>query len=382
MKVLHVTPSYYPATHYGGPIFSTFALCNALVRIPGVELRVLTCDMAGPELSQRVPFDKIPVRFDEGYDVYFTKRTMLPDIAPGLVTRLWRLAGWADIVILTGTYSFPTLPALLVCKLRGKPLVWSPRGALQASHEWSGARRQGLKRIWERACALLRPRHATLHVTAEVEKDASLARLPGFTADIIPNAVELPPDLPPRVSKPGGTLRLMFISRVDPKKGLEILLQAMARLSPDTTLDIFGRGEPAYVTSLRRLAEQLGVGERVHFRGHVDGEAKRAAFIGADLFVFATHSENFGMVVAEALAHGVPAIVSHGAPWPDLDSKGCGRWVPTTPQAFAAAIQDLRDKDLARMGENGRHWMEKDFSWESRASQMHALFERLVREAA
>jgi len=381
MRVLHVTPSYYPATHYGGPIFSTFALCNALARIPGVDLRVLTCDMAGPDLSQRVPVTDIPVRFDAGYDVYFARRTMLPDIAPGLLKRLWGMAGWADVVILTGTYSFPTLPTLFVCKVRGKPLVWSPRGALQATHEWSGARKQTLKKIWERLCLLLKPRHSTLHVTAQVEKEASLARLPGFTADIISNAVEAPATLPGRAWKPGGALRLMFISRVDPKKGLEILLQAMQRLAPETTLDIFGRGEPSYVEALERLASGLGVAERVHFRGHVDGDAKRAAFMSADLFVFATHSENFGMVVAEALAHGVPAIVSHGAPWPDLDAKDCGRWVAKSAQAFAAAIEDVRDKDLEAMGRNGRRWMQEDFSWDNRAVQMHALFKRLIDDA-
>ena len=93
MKILHVTPSYFPATFYGGPIFSTFAMCNALARRPDTELRVLTSDMAGPKLSQRLPETNMPTHLDVGYDVYYTKRVLLPDIAPGLLMRLWSQIG-------------------------------------------------------------------------------------------------------------------------------------------------------------------------------------------------------------------------------------------------------------------------------------------------
>ena len=176
-------------------------------------------------------------------------------------------------------------------------------------------------------------------------------------------------------------MRLMFISRIDPKKGLEVLLQAMTLLPDTTTLDIYGRGDDDYVTSLNQMSHDVGVAHRVRFNGHVEGDAKRAAFAGADLFVFPTHSENFGMVVAESLAEGVPAIVSHGAPWAELDHHGCGRWIPNTPQAFATTIEALRTQDLANMGEQGRRWMATDFNWDQRAGEMHALLSRLVTQA-
>lgn len=378
MKILHVTPSYYPATYYGGPIFSTRAMCAVLARRPGTEVRVLTSDMAGPKLTDRLNVLSFPQRYEDGYDVYITRRSVLPDIAPRLLTQLWTLSGWADGVLLTGTYSFPTLPTLLVCKLRGKPLVWSPRGALQASHEWRGARRQFLKRTWERLCTLCKPRKCVLHVTADVEREASLARLPRFDAEIIQNGIDVPKELPPRVWKPDGRLRLMFISRVDPKKGLETLIDAMAKLHADATLDIYGRGEPAYVAALEQQAVRLGIRDRITFRGHVDGKAKEAAFANADVFVFPTHSENFGMVVVEALAYGVPVIVSHGAPWPRLDNEGCGRWIERTPDAFARAIEEMNSIDLEIAGGKGRAWMQREFNWNELGAQMHALFTRLI----
>jgi glycosyltransferase involved in cell wall biosynthesis len=375
MKVLHVTPSYYPATYWGGPIFTTYALCNALARFPDVELRVLTSDMAGPRVGQRVDVTEFPTRFREGYDVYFTHRVLGRDIAPGLMARLWGMIGWADVVLLTGTYSFPTIPTLLACRLRDKPVVWSPHGALQASHEWSLARHQSLKSVFEQICRIVKPYQCVLHVTAEPEKQASLARLPGFDAAIIPNAVETPATLPPRIWKPNGVLRLVFLSRLDPKKGLEHLLTAMASLDPKTTLDVYGTGDPCYDRSLKKLTADLGLSTRVHYHGHVDGQQRHHAFVNADLFVLPTHSENFGMVVAEALAHGVPSVVSRGAPWPELEARGCGRWVSNEPESLALAIESLREGDLAAMGQCGRAWMREQFNWDSRAAQMKSLFD-------
>lgn len=382
MKILHVTPSYYPATYWGGPIFSTYALCNALAGFPDVELRVLASDMAGPSVSQRVPVTGFPMRYPAGYDVYFTSRVMGREIAPGLLANLWGMVSWADAVLLTGTYSFPTIPTLLACRLSNKPLIWSPRGALQASHEWAGASRPSLKRLWEKICWCIQPQQCILHVTAEAEKQASLARLPGLNAVIIPNGIDVPPTISHRVWMPEGILRLMFISRLDPKKGLEKLLHAVLLLDRHTTLDVYGTGGRAYVRSLQQLVDNLQLSHLVRFHGHVDGEEKLKAFAAADLFVLPSHSENFGMVVAEALAHGVPAIVSYGAPWSELDSRGCGRWVGNDPETLAASIDKLRNENLEAMGKRGRAWMQESFGWQGRARQMKAVFDELYLAAA
>lgn len=378
MKILHVTPAFYPATVYGGPIFSTYALCNSLAALPDTDLRVLTCDMAGYSLGLRVDVPTFPMRYQPGYNVYFTRRIIMPDISPGMLPRIWSMTRWADVVHLTGTYSFPTLPVLLACKLRGKPLVWSPRGALRASHEWKDARRPVLKRIWERLCIWLKPRKCVLHVTAEAERQASVARLPSFDAEIISNAVDLPIDLPSRHWKPGGILRLMFMGRLDPIKGIEVLLHVLPKLKMPAVLDIFGTGESAYVEALKKLAADLGITERVHFRGHVEGDAKRDAYLNTDIFVFPSYSENFGMVVAEALAHATPAVVSRGAPWPGIDQQGCGRWVENDPEIFATAISELYHADLDEMGRAGRKWMQEVYSWSARARAMKALFRKLT----
>ncbi len=380
MKILHVMPSFWPATYFGGPIFSTYALCNALAGDPDVKLRVLTSDMAGPTIDNRIPVPSVPMYYMGGYEVYIARRTRLPDISWGLVAQLWRQVGWADVVLLTGTYSFPTIPTLLACKLRGKPAVWSPRGALKASNDWKDASRQNVKRLWEWVCCKVSPQRCVLHVTTEIERKASLARMPGFEACVIANGVDVPSELPPRELRPEGRLSLMVLGRLDPVKALENLIDALALVGPEVTLDVYGTGDVSYLRLLQERTAALGVSARVSFHGHVESEAKTSAFLSADVLVLPSHSENFSMVVAEALAHGVPAIVSHGAPWPEIDARGCGLWVDNAPASLAAAIRVMGARNLLAMGERGRIWMQSDFGWESKAREMNQLFRKLVSE--
>ena len=141
MRVLHSTPSYYPATYWGGPIFSVYALNNALAALPDMELKVLTTDSAGPRLSDRLATGNL-VHFYPNQEVNFTRRVARACVSCGLLKRLLPLVRWADVVHLTATYSFLTIPALLACRWLNKPLVWSPRGAILEAYKWEGARRR------------------------------------------------------------------------------------------------------------------------------------------------------------------------------------------------------------------------------------------------
>jgi glycosyltransferase involved in cell wall biosynthesis len=382
MKVLHVTPTFWPATYWGGPILSTYGLCNALAAKPGIELKVLTTDAAGPRVAQRVKAEGSPAHFPAGYDVYFTRRVIGREVAPGLLARLFAMVWWSDVVHLTGTYSFPTIPTLLACHLLKKPLIWSPRGALKAAHEWDDASKPRLKKAWERLCSALLPTRCVLHVTSEAEGAASHARLPKTEAVVIPNGVDVPAELPAREWLPKGKLRLMYIGRLAREKGIENLLHAFSRLDErDATLEIYGTGEDRYKAVLAELSRCLGLDGRVRFHGHVDGAAKRNAFLGADVCVVPSHTENFGMVVAEALAHGVPVIASRGTPWSQLETRKCGSWVNNSPDELARAVRRIRENDLADMGKRGRQWMSEAFSWEVVVARMSEVYRSMVERA-
>lgn len=377
MRILHVTPAYYPATKLGGPIFSVYGLNNALAQIPQNELRVLTTDAAGPNPQSRLKVSVTePVRYPAGYEVYFCRRLIGQEFAPQLLWRLVSLIRWAEIVHLTATYSFSTIPTLVLCRLFGRPVVWSPRGALLAAHEWPDARRRSLKKLWDQLCNFIIGKSGcTLHVTSEQERVASLARMPNALATVIRNGVEIPEALPPRTWCPGGTTRLLFIGRLDRKKGIENLFRALSLLQNQTfALEVCGAGQEQYVRALKSQSVFLGISNQVTFAGHVDGDDKLSAFMRADLCVVPSHSENFAMVVAESLAHGVPVVASKGTPWSTLVERNCGEWVDNSPECLAQAILHVCSKPLGDLGQNGRQWMKREYSWRAVAEEMHALY--------
>jgi glycosyltransferase involved in cell wall biosynthesis len=293
------------------------------------------------------------------------------------------MIAWADVVHLTGTYSFPTIPTLALAHVKRRPVLWSPRGALLASHTWDGSSRRRMKRIWENICHAVAPERTMLHVTSEDEKTASLARLSGMRAIVIPNGVEIPPPSPSRISQPGGVLRVMFLGRLDPVKGIANLIEAIRLVTPGVArLDLYGTGDADYVAELKRLVATRGLDNVTRFHGHVEGDQKSQAFAEADVCVLASYSENFGMVVAEALAHGVPVIVSRGVPWSEVEQRRCGRWVDNSPASLADAISSMRHRNLEEMGAAGRRWMEAEFDWNAIADRtleaMCALCQRAL----
>lgn len=373
MKVVHVVPSFYPAFNYGGPITSVYELCAGLVR-QGCEVRVLTTDANGLGAVLEVAKDA-PVTLPPGVLVRYCPRIFRHSISPRLLARLVPALRWADVVHLTAVYNFPTLPTLAACRWLGKPLVWSPRGALQ---RWQSSRRPGLKTAWESACRQLAPAEMVLHVTSAQEAAESAAKFPRARAVVIPNGVELPPRLDHRQG--AGRLRLLFLGRLDPKKGIENLLAACQRLQLESPwwLTIAGSGDAAYSAALEESARQLGLRERIRFAGDVRGEAKAELFAASDLAVFPSHTENFAMVVAEALAHGVPVIVSKGTPWSGVEAHGCGFWVENDAATLAASIERMSRMPLAEMGQRGRRWMEEEFSWETVSRAMLELYGKLV----
>ena len=366
MKILHVAPSFYPATYWGGPIWSTKAICDGIAADPAFELRVLTTDAAGSRVSQRVVPAQMP------YQVHYARRDMGHSGSYALLAAMPAAISWADVVHLTGTYSAPTLPCLAISRRLNRPLVWSPRGALQATQDWDAVPRRRSKRGFARLAGLLLPARTVLHVTSDAEAQASLAQMPRVRSVTIPNAIQIP-DVPNR-HRTGGPLRLMFLSRLHPKKGIERLLAAMPHLRDHCTLDIYGTGEASYLQTLRDQARGLPV----RFHGHVDGRAKSAAFADADIFVLPSYSENFGIAIAEALAHAVPVLTTDATPWQAVVRQGCGTIIDARHGDLVTALNEMAAMDLPTMGRRGRRWMARDFAPDA----MHKAFAALYRQLA
>jgi glycosyltransferase involved in cell wall biosynthesis len=301
-------------------------------------------------------------------------------ISASLAQALGRKALVVDVVHNHSLWSMVNVAAGWVVPGRRAKLVTSPRGTLST---WALRRSRWVKRIlWPLQRRVL-VRADMLHATSEDELKEIRAQ--GFKAPVVvlPNGIDLP--VLPSISRNRDTQTrtLLFLSRIHPIKGIDQLLQAWVELQhthPLWRLVIAGKGEAVHVEQVHALATALSV-QRVEFRGPLYGEAKAQAYSDADLFVLPTHSENFGLVVAEALAHGCPAVVSRGAPWSGLESEKCGWWVDGSLQPLTAALDvamRLAPVQLAEMGMRGRAWMERDFGWAAIGHKMDAAYRWLV----
>nr|WP_238147087.1 glycosyltransferase [Rhizorhabdus dicambivorans] len=265
-------------------------------------------------------------------------------------------------------------PGLIVPGAHAK-LICSPHGTLSA---WALSHSRGRKQlVWPLQRQVL-ARADLLHATADPEHDDIRAN--GFDAPVavIANGIDLP-QLPPR---PDGHGRLLlFLSRIHPVKGIEALLEAWSRVAPDNPnweLMIAGPGEASYVAA---LADQASGLPRAKLIGPVYGAEKSALYRRADLFVLPSKSENFAMVVAEALGHECPVVVSKAAPWADVESEGCGWWTDAGPEPLAATLAAAMSLSVAErsvMGVRGRAWIEKDFSWASVAERLERAYDWIL----
>jgi glycosyltransferase involved in cell wall biosynthesis len=371
MKILHVSPSFYPTRAYGGTIRSSYGLCRGLTEL-GCAVRVLTTDTDGIGRNLEVENDR-DVAVD-GLQVRYCHKLFRNSVSPGLLRVLGEYVAWADVVHLIAVYSFPTFPTLVYCRKLQKPLVWSPRGSLQ---RWDGSTRVASKFVWERVCQMLSPKdRVVLHTTSEEEGRQSERRFPDVRTVIVHNGVELPVHI--RRTEPSAELRITYLGRLHPIKGMENLLDACKLMESNSDrwrLKIAGTGEGDYPNVLKSKVEELGLQGRVEFLGEVFGEAKENLFADSDLIVAPSYVENFGMVIAEALAHEVPVIAGRGTPWEGLHANQCGLWVENDAQSLAAAIRRMRALPLREMGRRGRCWMQREFSWEAVSRQMLVAFQ-------
>lgn len=162
------------------------------------------------------------------------------------------------------------------------------------------------------------------------------------------------------------------------------MIEATANLKTELqgyTINIAGEGEESYINELKQLASKLGVENLIHFIGGVYGDKKWELFKKADLFVLPTHSENFGIVVAEALACGTPVITTQGTPWQELESYHCGWWTEIGTEATTKALKEFlqcTETQLEQMGKNGRKLIEEKYSSQKVAQDMVELYKKFV----
>jgi glycosyltransferase involved in cell wall biosynthesis len=220
-----------------------------------------------------------------------------------------------------------------------------------------------------------------LHATALSEYND--LRALGLTQPvcIIPNGIDIPDFRSKNRNSKQKTL--LYIGRIHPKKGLINLLHAWAHVEnnfPDWRLKIIGPNEANHLIDLINLHDRLAL-KKVEMIGPLYGEDKLNAYREADLFVLPTHSENFGMTVAESLAAGTPVIVTRGAPWSGIITNNAGWWIDIGIEPMVNCLKyalSLPGEDLIKMGMAGREWMIESYSWDFIAREMASVYQWLV----
>lgn len=357
MKIVHYALDINPKN--GGPPRSISGLCKALAA-QGHDVSLLLHDLRGSEFA-----DLGECRLVKAVDVEAFLRKERP-----------------DLVHQHGIWNLPFHQLDIICRKLGIPYVIAPRGSLDS---WSLSQKK-----WKKKLALLTYQRAdirnaaAMHATAESE--AACCRNVGYRGRIIisPNGVNLPSSLPACSSRCDGRHRMLFLSRIHPKKGLVELMRAWARIKKDGwLLEIVGNDSDGYWTIVDREIKSLGIADSVVWVGPTGDREKWGKYCSADCFVLPTHTENFGIVIAEALYAGLPVITTQGAPWGALIERGCGWWTPISVEAIADAMRDamaMTDSQRAVMGRKGHDYVCDSFSWGKTAERLADDYRKVIAE--
>jgi glycosyltransferase involved in cell wall biosynthesis len=320
IRVIHVIAGLDPA--HGGPSYTVPRLCAAL-GATGAEVELLSValrDACGSDISNSGFRDR---RFRWNYAGVPVLGALR--YSSGLARALRHAACGTQLIHNHGLWLLPNVQVGWAAAKLKKPLVVSARGMLgPAALNFSRTKKLA---FWHLLQGAVVRRAACLHATSEQEYQEIRTFGLSNPVAIIPNGIDVPAASDSKVSNDGERI-VLSLGRIHPKKGLDRLVRAWARLEaehPDWKLRIIGPSELGHDEELRALAATLGV-RRLFIEGPVYGDAKLEVMHTADLFVLPTLNENFAITVAEALAVGTPVIATKGAPWSGLETEGCGWW--------------------------------------------------------
>ncbi|WP_339278781.1 glycosyltransferase [Paenibacillus sp. FSL W8-1187] len=389
MNILHVIANLAP--RYGGPAKAGMEMAAALAA-RGHDVTIFTTNQDGSGVLE-VPTDRtirkngVDIRYFPVIQPKFWRTS--PAMAAALKKEMPRF----DIVHIHSLYLFHGMAAGHYARKHGVPYIVRPHGTLDPVMH---ARHRYRKKIMETLFEDRNIRRAdALHYTTEEELLLAEPYVHGSSGFVVPNGInssdyrELPPKgtFRSRYKLLEGKRMLLFFSRINFKKGLDVLVEAFRdihRRHPDTVLVLTGPDDENYGQKVRDWLKAASLSEFAIFTGMLTGTDKLAVLRDADLFLLPSYSENFGIAVVEAMACGVPVVISDKVNiWREVVAEGAGLATPVDPIRVAdAACQLLDDPELReRMGERGRAMASQYYEWSQVAAQLEQEYRRLAGEA-
>jgi glycosyltransferase involved in cell wall biosynthesis len=387
-KILHVIPSI--SLKHGGPSVAIAAMAEASRRA-GMDVVVVTTDDDGDNGRLDVPLGT-PLERD-GVTHFFFRRDFVPyKISFGLARWLNRNTDQFDIVHIHALFSFASTAAARIARRKKIPYVIRPLGVL---NQWGlEHRRPFLKRLSLRLIELpILRRAAAIHFTTEQERREAAgigAAVAVSRSFVVPIPVEVKDsgdkdNFLRKYPSTAGKKLILFLSRIDRKKGVELLLNAFAGVKcseSNSLLVIAGDGDSRYVGSLRAQADKLGISADIVWTGFLGRAEKANAYAAASLFVLPSYSENFGIAAVEALAAGVPAILTDQVALArDVADGGAALVVQADEISLRAAIlRVLADAGLReQLSINGRAAAARLFSFDAVGSSLAEQYRLILK---
>lgn len=359
MNILHVIPSYKPAYVYGGPIYSSSALCEQLVA-EGHRVTVVTTTANGKEELNVQPG---VVQQVDGVDTIYFKRLTKDHthFSPALIRYLYRNVKKYDAVHIHSWWNLVSIFTLLVCYVRKVRPVVSPRGMLsdyiiETNHNFQ-------KKIIQKVVGNPLLSKVKFHATSTAEVHEIRKLYPASQVAEIFNFVTVPaaPLAPKAVQQ---KIRFVFLSRIDPKKGLELLFKALSMVNFPYELTIAGPYKEEYLERLQALTCEYGIEAHITWVGPVYGEAKFKLLQEHDVMVLTSYNENFANIVIESLAMGTPVLISNMVGLSTYVSDNQLGWITgIDPQHIKHILEQVyaeRDK-LPAMSAAAPVLMQRDF---------------------
>ncbi|MDB5539298.1 MAG: hypothetical protein JWQ89_1025 [Devosia sp.] len=319
----------------------------------------------------------------------------------------WAFVGWLrencwryDAIIVNGLWNFTTLGFVLAGRGRGTPYVVFTHGMLDPWFKATYPLKNMLKQLfWLFADGVVVNRASAVLFTSEEERRLARGAFRPYRARervVAYGSGDAPDGAPAQLAAfrsvvPGlGERRyLLFLSRIHPKKGADLLIGAFARVAadePGLDLVIAGPDQVGLRDTLHRQADRLGLSGRVHWPGMLQGDAKWGAFRGAEAFVLPSHQENFGIAVAEAMAAGTPVLISNKVNiWREVEAAGAGLVEEDSVEGIHRLLSGflaLAPDERRQMSKAARSAYERHFSADNGARELIAVLEDVIREKA
>ena len=373
MKILHICAGL-PAK--GGGISESLPCLAKYQHKQGTRVVIATLKGNLSEASQSAQCEGVEIiQFSKSFPrfLFFSWRMLL---------KLGSHIKNVDVVHIHSNWTFPVWWGCFLAKRNHKLLVMSPRGCLDSVRLKHSAWKKRLVGWMDRWCF----RQASMiHATSWMEREWVLAFCGGRVESkirVVSNGIHVPSCISAKQTRHlDGVKKVLCLGRLHPLKGLDLLLQAWKKIETQNDLHhwelhIVGPDEQGTLVNLQDETACM-IKERIHFAENVQGGEKWKLLSEVDIVVLPTRSENFGIVVGEALGCGVPVVVTKGAPWKKIEENGCGYWVDVSVDGIAdglARMMRLTDEQRWEMGAKGKAWTQQEFDWEKIAKAINACY--------